>query len=73
MVLEFSRDNILFVHKNELTSWIPCGHDHSPVVRIRFDCVDNLSELIDSLVPVICIPTPVLGSKVSPLEPIHWT
>ena len=56
-----------------LTHWVPSRHDDSSVVGFGLDGVDNPCQLVHPLTSVVRVHILILGPKVSPLEPIHWT
>ena len=56
-----------------LTDWVPGRHDDPPIVRVCLDGVYDLCQLIHPLPAVVSVHINIFGTKVTPLEPIHWT
>lgn len=50
--------------------WVPCAEDHSAVIRVVAELVDDLGQLVHALAGVICLCVDILGAKVPPLEAV---
>ena len=55
------------------TCGVPGAEDDSPICGILFDFADALTKLVDALALVRLLAVGILGTKVSPLETIHWS
>mmetsp|Transcript_13967 Transcript_13967/g.22119 ORF Transcript_13967/g.22119 Transcript_13967/m.22119 type:complete len:205 (+) Transcript_13967:861-1475(+) len=54
-------------------SWVPSGQNHSTVIWVRFNCVNQLRQLIHAFPCIIVVHGCVVGTKMPPLKAVHWS
>jgi len=59
--------------KKKGTFWIPSRHDYPPIRWIILDSLHDPCQLIDTLSSIIILTSPIISSKMSPLESINWS
>ena len=54
------------------TNRVPGRHDYPSVIGVVFDLVNDLPQLVNTLVFIVCVHINIFCSKVPPLETINW-
>lgn len=52
---------------------VPCAEDHSAVVRVVAELVNDLGQLVDALAGIVGLCVDIFGAKVAPLEAVDGT